>query len=79
MESGEKVHLKSIRKVVVIGWDTTAVTGKVVSIQVHGQEKRTVDNDGESNIFFPDGYSGSVEITVEGSHGGSEHGTITIP
>lgn len=72
------VHLKSTRKVAVIGWDTSQVTGKTVSLQAKGQEKRTVDNDGESNLFFPMDFTGAVEVTVQGSKSGSETGTIHV-
>jgi hypothetical protein len=47
------VELIDTRKVVVIGWDTDVVKGTHASIQAEGEEKRNVDNSGESNIFFP--------------------------
>ena len=62
------VELKDVRKVAVIGWDTELVSGDTASLQAQGEEKRTVTNDGESNLFFPLDYTGSVEITVRGSH-----------
>jgi len=70
------VELKDIRKVAVIGWDTDTVKGAEASLEVEGEEKRTVKNDGESNLFFPLDFEGSREVTVSGSHGGSETGTI---
>ncbi len=72
------VQLKEIRKVAVIGWDTEAVKGKQASMQVKDEEKRTVDNDGESNLFFPMDFTGGVEVTVEGSKSGSDTGTISV-
>ena len=72
------VELKDIRKVAVIGWSTEVVKGKQASIQVTGEEKRNVDNDGESNLFFPMDYEGEVDVTVSGSHEGEETGTIEI-
>jgi len=72
------VELKGLRKVAVIGWDTEVVKGSHASMQVAGEEKRNVDNDGESNLFFPLGFVGEVEVTVAGSHSGEESGTISV-
>lgn len=72
------VELKGTRKVAVISWDTSLVTGNQASIQLEGQEKRTVDNDGETNLFFPTDYSGSANVVVQGSHSGEDSGTIEI-
>jgi predicted RNA binding protein YcfA (HicA-like mRNA interferase family) len=72
------VELKSTRKVAVVGWDTEVVKGSHASMQVEGEEKRNVDNDGESNLFFPLEFSGHVDVTIAGSHSGEETGTITI-
>lgn len=70
--------IKSTRKVVVLGWDKSAVQGKDVSIQVHGQEKRTTENDGEANIYFPTSFKGSVDVAVHGSKSGQEQATLEI-
>lgn len=72
------VHLKSVRKVAVVGWDINVVKGTHASMQAEGEEKRNVDNDGESNLFFPADFSGSVEVTIAGSKSGEEKGTIEI-
>lgn len=72
------VELKDLRKVAVIGWDTDVVKGMHASLQAGDEEKRNVDNDGESNLFFPLGFVGEVEVTVAGSHGGEESGTISV-
>ena len=72
------IELVEVRKVAVVAWDAEAVKGKQVSMQVAGQEKRTVDNDGESNLFFPLDYSGEVTVTVQGSKSGEESGSIQI-
>lgn len=72
------VTLKELRKVAVIAWNTEAVKGRQASIQVKDEEKRTVDNDGESNLFFPMGFIGEVHVTVEGSKSGMERGTISV-
>lgn len=72
------VELKSTRKVAVIGWDTEVVKGSHASMQVEGEEKRNVDNSGESNIFFPLDFSGEVKITVAGSKSGQDKGKIEV-
>ena len=72
------VELKDLRKVAVIGWSTTDVVGDQASIQVENEEKRVVDNDGESNLFFPLDFTGSVSVVVSGSREGSDSGTIEI-
>ena len=72
------VTLKTTRKVVVIGWDTEVVKGTHASIQITGEEKRNVDNDGDTNLFFPSDFSGDVEVTVSGSRSGEDNGTITV-
>jgi hypothetical protein len=72
------VELKSTRKVAVISWDTEIVKGEQAAIHVAGEEKRNVDNDGESNLFFPMSFTGDVEVTVNGSHDGEDTGTISV-
>jgi hypothetical protein len=73
------VTLAGIRKVAVIKWDTNVVVGESASLQVEGQgEKRNVDNDGESNLFFPLTFKGSVDIVVRGSSAGEDRGTIEV-
>lgn len=72
------VTAKSTRKVVVIGWDLDEVHGSHASIQVQGEEKRNVDNDGTTNLFFPLNFNGEIEVTVAGSKDGSDTGTIKV-
>jgi hypothetical protein len=72
------VELKSVRKVAVVGWDTKLVEGTEASMQVAGEEKRNVKNDGESNLFFPADYTGQVEVVVSGSKSGEDSGTISV-
>lgn len=72
------IHVVSQRKVVEVGWDTSVVLGDDVSVEVSGQEKRDVPNDGTVDLFFPTGYTGTVEVTVLGSHEGSENGSIDV-
>jgi hypothetical protein len=72
------VELKDIRKVAVIGWDTEHVKGSHASIQVADEEKRNVDNDGETNLFFPLDYVGEVAVQIDGSKSGKDKGTISV-
>ena len=72
------VELKDIRKVAVIGWDTEQVKGSHASLQVGDEEKRNVENDGESNLFFPLDYVGEVHVDIEGSKSGKDKGTISV-
>jgi spore coat protein CotH len=72
------VELSDTRKVCVISWDTSVVQGKQASIQAAGEEKRTTENDGQGNVYFPLDWSGEVEITVAGSKSGEDHGTISV-
>jgi hypothetical protein len=77
----------AVRKVAVIGWDTSndmdntdehVITGANASLQVGGEELRTVKNDGESNLFFPGDFVGDVKVTVRGSRSGKDTQTLHI-
>lgn len=77
------VRVKDIRKVIVIEWKTEgdeidSVKGTSASIQVGDEEKRSVKNDGESNLFFPADFTGDVIVIVKGSKDGEDAGTITV-
>jgi hypothetical protein len=72
------VTLKDVRKVAVIGWDTDVVKGTNASLQAGDEEKRNVVNDGESNLFVPLEFAGSVQVTVRGSDEGEDAGTIEV-
>jgi len=72
------VTVKSTRKVVVVGWDDDALEGTHVSIQVAGEEKRTTENDGAANLYFPARFSGEVEVTIKGSKSGEESGRVKV-
>ena len=71
------VELVGIRKVAVISWGEE-IKGANVSLQVDDEEKRTVTNDQESNLFFPPDFAGFVTVTVKGSSSGEETGTINV-
>ena len=72
------VVAKDVRKVVVLGWDTSIVIGKTASIQAEGKELRVVSNSGTANVFYPLDYTGSTDFTVVGSKGGSDTGTVEV-
>ena len=88
------VTLKSIHKAVVVQWhqfnehpsdvatDWTIQGAEAsISVKLHDgtiQEKRVVKNTGSANLFFPLNYSGSVTVTITGSHSGEETGTLSI-
>ena len=72
------VSVVTQRKVVQVGWDTQVVRGSHASIQVGGEEKRNVDNDGKANLTFPNDFTGDVEVTIVGSRSGEETGTLTV-
>jgi hypothetical protein len=72
------VTLKHTRKVVVVGWDTDLVKGSHASIQIKGEEKRNVNNDGTANLYFPASFAGDIDVTVVGSKEGKDTGTITV-
>jgi hypothetical protein len=72
------VELVHTRKVCVITWDTETVKGSHASIQAGGEEKRNVENNGETNVFFPMSFQGPCEITVAGSKAGEDAGTIEV-
>lgn len=75
--------IKSTRKVVVIGWDTTAIQGKQASLSATGhdgveREVRNTENDGAANLYFPADYEGNVEVTVRGSKSGEDTATLQV-
>lgn len=82
------VTLVDIRKVAVVQWSTEeygdeedpddVIKGAVASLQAEGQEKRTIDNDGEGNLFFPMDFEGEVEVTVRGSDSGESTAILNI-
>ena len=72
------VEAKSVRKVVVSGWDNELAKGTHVSIHADGDEVRTGVNDGEANLYFPMDFEGDVDVEVRGSSEGSDVGTINV-
>ena len=88
------ITLNSVHKAAVLQWHQFnsadedgpshwTITGAEASISVKlhdgtEQEKRVVKNDGEANLFFPLDYSGDIEVTITGSHSGSDTAKLHI-
>ena len=72
------------RKTVNVHWHTAEIKGGFVSLQANSpaweepKELRNVENDGYATITFPADFTGECEVTVEGSRGGHETGTVTV-
>lgn len=71
------------RKAVEILWDADACEGDTVEIRCVNPDggdvsTRETENDGHATITFPADYTGSTEVTVTGSDGGSDTGTISV-
>ena len=72
------VELVHTRKVCVVSWDTDVVKGTHASVQAEGEEKRNVDNTGQTNVFFPADYEGECTLTIKGSKSGEDTGTFQV-
>lgn len=72
------VHVISQKKVVEVGWDRTKVHGSHASMQLDGEEKRSVENDGKANLTFSNDFTGPRTVTIKGSASGEETGTISV-
>jgi hypothetical protein len=72
------------RKVVNVHWHKDEIKGGSVSLQANApeweepKEIRNVENDGYAVITFPADFTGECEVTVRGSVGGEETGTVTV-
>jgi hypothetical protein len=72
------------RKAVGITWDAEIVQGDKADIRCvnpANDDVSTIDgakNDGAHVITFPADYSGECNVTVTGSDGGEDTGTITV-
>ncbi len=77
------VSVSHDRKAVEITWDSNAVQGDTVNIRCVNTDDgdvstRESDNDGRATVTFPKDYSGSADVTVTGSDGGEDTGTISV-
>lgn len=72
------------RKAVGITWDTDVVQGATCTVtakNVANDDTSTrgeIPNDGHCVLTYPSEYHGSSEVTVTGSDGGEDTGTITV-
>ena len=76
------VEINNDRKAVEIKWDTSLVDGDTVDISTENGDDRSgrlgVDNDGLATLTYPSDFVGETKVTVVGSDGGSDEGTISI-
>lgn len=67
-----------------IKWDTSVVQGETANIRCTNPENEDVStrdgvkNDGLAVITFPADYAGECNVTVTGSDGGEDTGTIEV-
>jgi hypothetical protein len=72
------------RKTVNVLWATSQIHGQAASVQATAPgfegpiEVRNVVNDGAATITFPHDFTGECEVTVEGSRGGKQTGTVHV-
>ena len=78
------VTLDTSRKVVVLKYDTDVVQGEMIEITAVNTETGDVgqraesNNDGEALLFYPVEWTGTNDVTISGSDGGEDTGTIEI-
>ena len=78
------VEVSLNRKVVVLTYDTDLVQGDMIEVRAENPESGDVgnraegNNDGEALLFYPKDFTGTNEVTITGSDGGEDSGTITI-
>ena len=79
------VEVDTQRKAVVLSYDNSVVTGDTADMRCVNSEdgndvseKKGFVNDGKVVVTFPADYSGSADVTVTGSDGGEDTGTVTV-
>lgn len=78
------VQINTVRKAFEVSWDTEAVGSDQCTLKAESAEggspstKGPMPNDGFAVLTYPLSYEGETEITVEGTEGGSDSGTIQI-
>ena len=76
------VELNFGRKAVEITWDKEAVQGETVDIRTENEGdvsgRKDIKNDGRATLTYPADFSGSTQVTVTGSDGGEDTGTIEV-
>lgn len=79
-----EVSNSSARQVVTVSWDKSIVTGEVVQLYCVNPDNGDVSNsglsanDGEGYVTYPEGYSGTTEVTVYDNDGNADFGVITV-
>ena len=72
------------RQIVQITWDKSILDGEIVQLFCANPENGDISqsglsaNDGKGSVSYPEGYSGTTEITVFDNHGNSDFGVITV-
>lgn len=72
------------RQIVPVTWDREIVTGEVVQLFCVNPENGDVSNsglsknDGQGYVTYPEGYSGTTEVTVYDNDGNADFGVITV-
>jgi len=76
------VALSFDRKAVEITWDAAALHGDTVSIKTESDNdvsgRNDVQNDGRATLTYPNDFTGTTLVTVTGSEGGVEEGSISV-
>lgn len=76
------VEINFDRKAVEITWDQSLVHGDTVDIRTENENdvsgRTGVKNDGRATVTYPAEFTGSTLVTVTGSDGGEDSGTIDI-
>jgi hypothetical protein len=76
------VERDASRKAVPITWDTSLTDGDTVEVRCVNpnnlEDVSTTEgpNDGLHVVTYPEGYEGETQVTVTGSEGGQDEGTI---
>jgi hypothetical protein len=79
------VELDLTRKAVNLVWDTSVATGGTVDLRCTNPNnledvstRDGITNDGYAVVTFPADYAGECNVTVTGSDGGVDTGTILV-
>jgi hypothetical protein len=79
-----EVSNSSARQVVTVTWDKEIVDGELVQLYCVNPENGDVSNSGlsvntgEGSVSYPEGYSGTTEVTVYDNDGNADFGIITV-
>ena len=78
-----EIYAEPDHRPVVFSYDQTLVKGETVNIRAENVDtqdvgSRTAQNHGTFVLFYPADFAGVDTITVTGSDGGEDVGTVTI-